>query len=430
MGSKILISNGSLADPETGRFCRKDIYIEGRLIKDIADKIEAGSGDINIIDARGMIVMPGLVDMHVHLRDPGFEEEETIESGAEAALAGGITSMACMPNTSPAIDSPHLVKYVIEKADSTDCSIYPVAAMTKGIAGKEITEMGLLSEEGAVAFSDDGRCVSDARLMFEIMRYSVQFGKPLVLHEEEYSFSGYGLMHEGKFSTRLGLEGISRLSDDIIIQRDIMLAGKTGARIHITHVSTSAAVDMIRRAKKNGVPVTCDVTSHHLFFNDSFLEGFNTNLKVKPPLRSRDDQMALIEGAKDGTIDAIISDHAPHLDTEKNTTFRAAEFGTIGLETLFASSYTKLCRDNGVGIDKLVRLLTLGPSSIIGINAGKISRGKSADITVADPGADFTPAADSFRSRSKNSAFIGQKLYGKIKYTVKKGKIVYESGSN
>jgi dihydroorotase len=430
MGSKILIKNGRLIDPENGAACRKDIYIEGRLIRDIEDKIDYGNGDIRIIDAEGMFVMPGLVDMHVHLRDPGLEEEETIESGAEAALAGGITSMACMPNTSPVIDSPHLVRYVIEKADSTDCSIYPVAAMTRGIGGKEITEMGLLCEEGAVAFSDDGMCVSDGRLMFEIMRYSLQFGKPLILHEEEYSFSEYGLMNEGKFSTRLGLEGISRLSDDLIIQRDIMLAGKTGARIHITHLSTSTALDMIRRAKKDGISVTCDVTAHHLFFNDSFLESFNTNLKVKPPLRSRNDQLALIEGVKDGTIDAIISDHAPHLDTEKNTTFKEAAFGTTGLETLFAASYTKLCREHKVGIDRLVRLLTLGPSAIIGINAGKISRGAPADITVADPGADFTPRADCFISRSKNSAFIGQKLYGKIRFTIKKGKIVYEGGSN
>jgi len=425
MRSKILIKNGSLVDPETGRICRKDLYIEDGLIKDTSDKIEAGSGDIRIIDARGMAVMPGLVD-----RDPGFEEEETIGSGAEAALASGVTSMACMPNTSPVIDSPHLVKYVIEKAESADCSIYPVAAMTKGLGGRDITEMGLLSEEGAVAFSDDGRCVSDARLMFEIMRYSVQFGKPLILHEEEYSFSEYGLMHEGKFSTLLGLEGISSLSDDIIIQRDIMLAGKTGARIHITHISTSGAVDMVRRAKKNGIGITCDVTAHHLFFNDSFLESFNTNLKVKPPLRSKNDQLALIEGIKDGTVDAIISDHAPHLDTEKNTTFKLAQFGTTGLETLFGASYTKLCRDYGIGPEKLVRLLTLGPSAIIGINAGKISRGAAADITVADLEAEYIPAADGFRSRSKNSAFIGHKLYGKIKYTIKGGKVVYESGLN
>jgi len=430
MYSKILIKNGNLVDTKKAKVYRSDLYIKDGIIEDIKDVIKIDKKDATIIDAKGLTVMAGLVDMHVHLRDPGFEEKETIESGASAALAGGITSMVCMPNTSPVLDSPSLIKYVIDRGKDTGCNIYPAAAMTVGLGGKNMTEMGLLSEAGAVGFSDDGKSVADARLMFEIMRYSVQFGRPLILHEEVRSFSKYGLMHEGKYSTRLGLEGISSLSDDLMIGRDIVLAGISGAKIHITHISTRGAVEMIRKAKKDGIDITCDVTAHHLFFNDSYLESFNTNLKVKPPIRSREDQEALIEGVADGTIDAIVSDHAPHLDTEKNTTFKSAEFGTTGLETLFGASYSILCRERKLSLNKVAGLLTDGPSKIVGIDGGSIKKGARADIAVADCGAGYTVKKEDFRSRSKNSAFIGQKLNGKILYTISNGKIVYESGLN
>ncbi len=430
MYSKILIKNGNIVDTEKAKIYRSDLYIKDGIIEDIKDVIEIDKKDAAIIDAKGLTIMAGLVDMHVHLRDPGSEEKETIESGAGAALAGGITSMVCMPNTSPVLDSPPLIKYVIDRGKNTGCNIYPAAAMTVGLEGKNMTEMGLLSEAGAVGFSDDGKAVADERLMFEIMRYSKQFGRPLILHEEVRSFSKYGMMHEGKYSTRLGLEGISSLSDDLMIGRDIMLAGYCGAKIHITHISTRGAVEMIRRAKHDGIDITCDVTAHHLFFNDSYLESFDTNLKVKPPIRAAGDQEALIEAAADGTIDAIISDHAPHLDTEKNTTFKLAKFGTTGLETLFGASYTILCREGKLGLDKAVKLLTGGPSKIMGIGGGSIKKGVRADIAVADLEASCIIRKEDFRSRSRNSAFIGQKLYGKIIYTISNGKIVYESGSN
>lgn len=430
MYSKILIKNGSIADAQKGRIYRGDLYIKDGIIEDIKDVIEIDKKEVIIIDARGLTVMAGLVDMHVHLRDPGLEDRETIESGASAALAGGITSMVCMPNTSPVLDSPSLIKYVISRGKDTGCSIYPVAAMTAGLEGKNIAEMGLLSEAGAIGFSDDGKAVADSKLMFEIMRYSKQFGKPLILHEEVRSFSEHGLMHEGKYSTKLGLEGISRLSDDLMIGRDIVLAGICGARIHITHISTSGAVEMIRKAKQDGIDITCDVTAHHLFFNDSHLESFNTNLKVKPPIRDVRDQKALIEGVADGTIDAIVSDHAPHLDTGKNTTFKLAEFGTIGLETLLAASYSVLCRDKKIGFEKVAGLLGPGPAKISGLNAGIIRKGMRADIAVADLEAGYRVKKEDIRSRSKNSAFIGQKLYGKIIYTISNGKIVYESRLN
>ena len=379
------------------------------------------------IDGNEMIVVPGLVDMHVHLRDPGYEDTETIESGAKAALKGGITSIACMPNTKPVIDSQQVVKYIIEKAGNTGCNVYPIAAMTRGIEGREISDMGLLKEAGAVGFSDDGRALSDGKLAFEIMRYSRQFGLPLILHEEVKSFSDGGLVHEGEYSTMLGLEGISHLSDDLMIGRDIMLARKSGALIHITHLSTAGGVAMIREAKKEGLNITCDVTAHHLFFNDSALGSFNTNFKVKPPIRSEIDRIALVDGVRDGTIDAIISDHAPHLDTGKNTTFKQAEFGTTGLETLFGACYTILSLKEEIGIEKVIPLLTTNPAKILGIEAGKIEIGKRADITIIDLGQEEETTWESFVSSSKNSAFMGQKLQGKIIYTIGNGKIEYRS---
>jgi len=428
MSIKILIKNASIYDGIKAKPFKADLYIKDGIIKDIDNYIKADSKDIRIIDAEGKALLPGLVDMHVHLRDPGFEEKETIESGAAAALAGGVTTLVCMPNTRPVLDEPALVEYVIDRGRDTGINIYPAAAMTRGLEGSQITSMGLLAEAGAAGFSDDGKAVADARLMFEIMRYSRQWQKPLILHEEVYSFSRSGLVHEGKYSTSLGLEGISSLSDDLMISRDIVLARDSGARIHITHISTRGAVEMIRQAKKEGVDISCDVTAHHLFFDDSCLESFNTNFKVKPPIRSAEDRAALIGGIKDGTIDAIISDHAPHLDTEKNTTFRLAQFGTIGLETLFGAAYTCLCRDDGLDSVQLVKLLTSSPAKLMGFDAGTLKKGKRADAVLADLEAGYKVKAEDIVSKSKNSAFIGQQLYGSIIYTISNGKIMYESG--
>jgi len=428
MSIKILIKNASIYDGIKAKPFKADLYIKDGIIKDIDNYIKADSKDIRIIDAEGKALLPGLVDMHVHLRDPGFEEKETIESGAAAALAGGVTTLVCMPNTRPVLDEPALVEYVIDRGRDTGINIYPAAAMTRGLEGSQITSMGLLAEAGAAGFSDDGKAVADARLMFEIMRYSRQWQKPLILHEEIYSFSRSGLVHEGKYSTSLGLEGISSLSDDLMISRDIVLARDSGARIHITHISTRGAVEMIRQAKKEGVDISCDVTAHHLFFDDSCLESFNTNFKVKPPIRSAEDRAALIGGIKDGTIDAIISDHAPHLDTEKNTTFRLAQFGTIGLETLFGAAYTCLCRDDGLDSVQLVKLLTSSPAKLMGFDAGTLKKGKRADAVLADLEAGYKVKAEDIVSKSKNSAFIGQQLYGSIIYTISNGKIMYESG--
>jgi dihydroorotase len=423
----ILIKSGRIIDPEKGKEFVSDIYIKEGVVAEIKENIKASGNDIVKINAKGCAVSPGFVDMHAHLRDPGFEDEETIETGALAAVKGGITVVACMPNTNPAVDSEPLVKYILEKSQNAACRVLPVAAMTRALKGKDISEMGLLSEAGAVGFSDDGKGVSDSRLMYEIMRYSTQFGLPLILHEEDCFISEGGLVHEGYYSSMLGLEGISSLSDDLMIERDIMLARRSGARIHITHLSTKGGVEMIKKAKEEGLDITCDVTPHHLFFNDSYLISFNTNLKVKPPIRSEENRLALIKGIKEGVIDAIASDHAPHLDTEKNTTFKLASFGTIGLETLFSASFSKLCGDEKIDLPRFISLITTAPAKILGIDDGKIEAGKTANITVIDTEAEEEIKRGSFISKSKNSAFIGQKLKGKIVCTISKGKLVYRS---
>jgi len=421
----ILIKSGRVIDPEKGKEFISDIYIKDGVLAEMGENIKTKGKELTEIDAKGCIVCPGFVDMHVHLRDPGFEDEETIETGTLAAVKGGITTVACMPNTSPPIDSESMVKYILEKSQSTACRVLPVAAMTRGLKGREITDMGLLAEAGAVGFSDDGRCVVDSRLMYEVMRYSTQFGLPLVLHEEDYSVSRGGLINEGRYSSMLGLDGISSLSDDVIIARDIILAGRSRAKIHITHVSTRDGVEMIKKAREGELDITCDVTPHHLFFNDSYLTSFNTNLKVKPPIRSEKDRLALIEGIKGGVIDAIASDHAPHLDTEKNTTFKLASFGTTGLETLFSAAFSKLCREGKISLPRFISLITTSPAKILGIDAGKIRVGKTANITVIDTEAEEEIKRESFISKSKNSAFIGQKLMGKIVCTISKGKLAY-----
>jgi len=421
----ILIKGGRVIDPEKRKESVVDIFIKDGIVEKIDKNIGTAGGGTEVIDAAGLVVSPGFVDMHVHLRDPGFEDEETVESGALAAVKGGITTVACMPNTNPPIDSEHAVKYIMEKSHDVACRVLPVAAMTKGQKGRSITEMGLLSQAGAVGFSDDGKCVADARLMYEVMRYSIQFGLPLILHEEDLRMSECGLVHEGKYSTILGLEGISRLSDDLMIARDIMLAQRSEAKIHITHLSTAGGVEMIGKAKKKGIDITCDVTPHHLFFDDSVLTTFNTNFKVKPPIRSSEDREALVEGVKSGVIDAVASDHAPHLDTEKNTTFKEAEFGTIGLETLFSASFTKLCLKENMSLPELIALITCGPAKILNIDAGKIEKGKTANITIIDNEAEKSIKREDFISKSKNSAFIGQMLSGKIVYTISKGKLAY-----
>jgi len=426
---KILIKSGKVFEPSSGKEILSDILIQNGIIRAIEKNInveDMGDGlakDLVVLNCQNYFVFPGFVDMHVHLREPGNEDEEDIGSGSRAAVRGGITSIACMPNTNPPVDREYLINYILSKSKTVDFKIYPVAAMSKNLEGKEMTEIGLLKEAGAIAFSDDGKCIQDSKLMYEIMKYASHFDLPLILHEEDYSFSNYGLAHEGYYSAKLGLDGISPFAEELMISRDIMLAKMAGARIHITHVSSKGSITLIKRAKEAGLSITCDVTPHHLYFNDSFLESYDTNLKVNPPLRSEEDRIALVSAISEGIIDAIASDHAPHYEAEKNTTFKDAATGTIGLETLFKASYTKLVREEKIKLSKLVALLTTGPAKILNIKAPAIKVGDKADIAIIDLEKNKKIKKEDFCSKSKNSAFVGQNLYSEVVYTINNGRL-------
>jgi dihydroorotase len=437
--NNILIKSGTVIEPSSGKETVSDIIIQDGIIKTI-DKsinIESKSGNpgksserynevsenITVLNCQNYFVFPGFIDMHVHLREPGNEDEEDVQSGSAAALRGGITSIACMPNTNPPLDREYLINNILNKSGLINFKIYPVAAMTKNLEGKEMTEIGLLKEAGAIAFSDDGKCIQDSKLMYEIMKYASYFDLPLILHEEDYCFSNYGLAHEGYYCAKLGLDGISRFSEELMISRDIMLAKAAGAKIHITHVSSKGSIILIKKAKEEGLSITCDVTPHHLFFNDSFLESYNTNLKVNPPLRSEEDRAAIVSAISEGIIDAVASDHAPHYEAEKNTTFRDAANGTIGLETLFKASYTKLVKEEKIKLSKLADLLTSGPAKILNIKVPAIKIGNKADIAIIDLEKNNKVKKEDFCSKSKNSAFIGQNLYSEVVYTINNGRL-------
>ncbi|MBM3708821.1 MAG: dihydroorotase [Actinobacteria bacterium] len=437
--NNILIKSVNIIDPVEEKEYRSDILIENGIIKTVGTDLKTGSSvdfeefsegsrikfanDLILFDASGYHASPGFFDMHVHLREPGDEDEEDLESGTSAALRGGITSVACMPNTNPPLDRDFLIKDIKNRALMYGFNVYPVAAATKGLEGIEMTEMGILKDSGAAAFSDDGKCIQNAKLMYEIMKYSKIFEMPLILHEEEYSFSSSGMVHDGYYSAVLGLDGIPSLAEEIIVARDIMLAEKTGAQIHITHVSSKGSVELIKKAKEEGVNITCDVTPHHLYFDDSCLKDYNTNFKVNPPLRSSKDRQAIIESVKAGVIDAIASDHAPHLETEKNIPFSEAANGVIGMETLFKAAYTLLCKKGSLSAVKLIKLLTKSPSKILNINTGKISPDSMADFVILDLERESVIRKQDFFSRSSNSAFIGEKLAGETVLTVCNGKI-------
>jgi dihydroorotase len=437
----LLIRNARIISPGKISETEADIEIENGVIKSICrdlpidniaqyrkvhdnEKIKENNGRV-LIDAAGMVVCPSFMDMHVHLREPGDEAEEDIESGISAALHGGITSICCMPNTKPPVDNQYLVKYILQASAKKGFKVYPVAAMTKKLEGAELTEFGLLKDCGAAAFSDDGFCIQDAKLMYEIMRYAKQFDILLILHEEDHSFSKSGIMHEGYFSSKLGLEGISSLSETIMVARDIMLAKKTKARIHFTHVSSMDSVELIRLAKKEGVSVTCDVTPHHLCFDEGCLEHYDTNFKVNPPLRTKEDRESLAEALNTGVIDAIASDHAPHLKSEKNTTLKEAAFGVTGMETLFAATYTELVIKRKFPFHKYLSYLAQAPYKILSLKPPEIKPGNTAELVILDLKKEKTINRDFFFSKSLNSPFIGQKLSGEAVCTINNGKIGY-----
>lgn len=423
----LLIKGGRVIDPSQNIDTLLDVVVENGLIREVGAGLSAPAGG-ETIDATGMLVVPGLIDMHVHLRDPGQEFKEDIISGTKAAVAGGFTSVCCMPNTKPTIDNKAIASYIINKAKSEGfCNVFPVGSITYGLAGERMSEMGELKEAGCVAVSDDGRPVVNSELMMRSLQYAQGIGIMVISHAEELSLVGQGVMNEGFTSTELGLKGIPRVAEDIATSRDIMLAEYTGAPIHIAHVSTAGSVRVIREAKARGVKVTCETAPHYFTLTDDAVRGYNTNAKMNPPLREAGDVAAIKAGLADGTIDAIATDHAPHHLDEKDLEFNLALNGIIGLETSLPLSL-RLVEEKVLDLKALIEKMTCNPAKILGIERGTLQVGAAADITVIDPNRVWQVDAEKLASKSKNSPFIGQKMKGAAAYTIVGGKIAHKLG--
>ena len=377
-----------------------------------------------VLDFTGKTAFPGLIDMHVHLRDPGFTHKEDVLTGCEAAAAGGVTAVACMPNTNPVTDSPEVLRYILEKAADAKAKVYPVAAITNGMKGEALTDMAALKEAGAVAVSDDGKPVPSARLMMEGMLRAEQNGLLTISHCEDLDLIHGGIMHKGSVSEELGVPGMDRASEDAVTAREIALADSAGTRIHIAHVSTAGAADFIRSAKKRGVRVTCETAPHYFLLTHELLRKQDADYRMNPPLREESDAAAMREAVIDGTIDCIVTDHAPHAREEK-ADFRKAPNGVVGLETSFAASYTGLVKSGLIPLSRLIELMSVNPARILGIPGGHIRAGEPADLAIADLEKTWTVEPDRLHSKSKNTVFKGMQFTGKIICTLKDGEIVY-----
>ncbi len=422
----VIIRSGRIIDPASDKDTVSDLLVSDGRIKEIGKSLKAPQ-NAEVIDAKGLVVMPGLVDMHCHLRDPGDPEEETIASGTRAAAAGGFTSVACMANTKPPLDNPATVKYVVSKAKNEGVvNVFPIGAVTIAVDGKQLTEMGRMIDEGAVAFSDDGRPVSSSQIMRYALQYAKAFGVKIISHAEVLEMSSGGQMNESALSTILGLKGTPAVAEEIMVERDISLAKEFGP-VHITHVSTAGSVRLIRAAKENKIPVTCDTCPHYFALTENAVDQYNTLAKVNPPLRGEEDVREIIKGLKDGIIDAIATDHAPHREEKKNVEFAAAASGMIGLETALSISISELSKD--LSLKKIIEKLTVNPARILGINKGGLKVGSDADIAIIDPSAEHIVNSKTFASKSKNSPFIGRKVKGKVLYTIVSGKSVLKNGS-
>lgn len=420
----LLIKGGRVIDPSQGLDDTLDVLVEGGMIKEIGKGLQAPA-DAETIDASGTYVTPGLIDMHVHLRDPGLEYKEDIISGTRAAAAGGFTSVCCMPNTKPVIDNKAVAGYIIDKAKSAGfANVFPIGAITYGMNGERLAEMGELKESGCVAVSDDGKPVVNSELMRRALEYANGMGILVISHAEDLALVGEGAMNEGFTSTELGLKGIPRVAEEIATARDVMLAEYSNAPIHIAHVSTKGSVRIIREAKARGVQVTCETAPHYFTLTDDAVRGYNTNAKMNPPLREAEDVAAIKEGLRDGTIDCIATDHAPHHLDEKDVEFNVAMNGIIGLETSLPLSL-KLVADGIITINQMVEKMTVNPAKILGICRGGLKPGATADITVIDPSKLWTVTEENLASKSKNSPFLGWKVQGASAYTILEGKVVF-----
>lgn len=426
---KILIKGGRVIDPANKIDEVTDIYISDGVIEEIGTQLDVDGLEINVIDATGLIVAPGLIDMHTHLREPGFEYKEDIESGTSAAAMGGFTSIACMPNTNPPIDNAAIVEYIHSKAKSAGkVNVYPIGCISKGQKGEELSPIGELKFAGAVAISDDGRPVENALLMKRALQYANTFDISVISHCEDMSLVDGGSANEGFMATTLGLRPISSAAEEVMVARDVLLAENEGVAVHIAHISTRGSVDIIRSAKARGVRVTCETCPHYFTLTDREIDGFNTNAKMNPPLRSDVDVKAIIEGLRDKTIDVIATDHAPHHIDEKNCEFALAANGIVGLETSLPLGITYLVDTGILTINELLEKMCVNPANILGLNKGTLSESRPADIVIFDPNEKFTVDVNGFKSKGKNSPYDGYELKGKVKYTIVNGKIVVNQG--
>ena len=418
---KLLFQNTEILDPVKRTNKKGNILLVNGKIAELG--IFESPSDIKSIDCNGLTLTHGFCDLHVHFREPGNEDKETLESGSRAALAGGFTRVCTMPNTNPPIDSPESVSYIIEK--SKDCPIYvhPIGAVTKGQKGIEISEMGLMNEMGAVAFSDDGLPIQNGLVMRKALEYSTMLGVPIINHAEDDCLRCDGVMNEGIISTRLGLPGNPNMAESTMVYRDLKLAEMTGARLHVPHVSTATSVEHIKLMKNNNNNITAEVTPHHLFFNDESLVNYDTNLKVAPPIRNDISRKAMVKGILEGVIDCIATDHAPHTLHDKETTFDLAAFGMIGLESCFGAVYKIMVKNNNMNRIDLLKTLTINPRKIMGFEHDLFRDGREAEIAVFDPNENWIFNYDDIFSKSKNSPFVNKKLSGRVKYTIVKNHI-------
>ncbi|MDX2032487.1 MAG: dihydroorotase [Blastocatellia bacterium] len=413
MSSSILIKNGTIVDPSQSLEAQRDLLVRDGRVAAIEPAIHEDG--IEIYDAAGLIVAPGFIDLHVHLREPGFEYKETIESGARAAIAGGFTSICCMPNTQPINDNSSVTSFILEQASKARAAnVHPLGAITVGSKGEQLAEIGEMKRAGIVAVSDDGRPVVDSGMMRHAMEYAADFDLPVVDHCEDCCGADGWAMHEGEYSALMGLKGLPGAAEDLHVARDIMLAEITGARIHIAHISTERSVDLVRQAKRRGLAVTCEVAPHHFTLSDKdlFESGYDTNFKMAPPLRSQTDLAAILEGLRDGTIDAIATDHAPHHANEKMREFDHAPNGIVGLETAVSLTFDRLFHRGLISLSRMVDLLSCGPARIFGLDRGSLRIGAVADITLCDPHRRVVIDASRFQSKSRNTPFNGWELQG------------------
>lgn len=424
MSHLLIIRGGRIIDPSSGRDETGDLFVRDGIISEPFP--EAGA---EIIDATGLVVCPGLVDIHVHFREPGQTHKEDIGSGSRSAAAGGFTSVICMPNTSPVCDNAGIIQFINDAiASKAVVRVYPTGCLTKGMAGEELAPIGSLKRAGIVAVTDDGLCVQNNALMRQVATYSKMFNLPVMDHCQDASLTQGSVMHEGDWSLRLGLKGWPAAAEDIIVARNIIIAELTGAHIHMQHVSSANSVEILRQAKRNGIRVSGEASPHHISLTDKYLGGYDPYFKMNPPLRSESHRQALIEGLRDGTLDCIATDHAPHREYEKDVELDKAPFGIVGLETALPVCLETLYRSSGFSLPEVISLMTDKPARLMNLNAGTLSQGAPADVAILDLDQEWTPTRDKFKSRSDNSPWLNHPLKGRAVKTIVGGNVVYADG--